>query len=179
MAGSTILLNGTIPLLATGVGFFVIPFVFPVAGYKQVSNTIPVVGLVGFHVFYVAVPVNCCAMAFMIVYAWWMTMKSGAALANPEVQRVISAAKSLQTAHAAGDDWNQRVTCPALELHALMGILTRTWGYELGCFTISCWTFAIGIVAIWLDGYTLPGVDRIMGLPQGFWHTIMGALVVQ
>ena len=105
-------------------------------------------------------------------------MKIGAALAAPKVQQVIDAAERGLPA-TSPVDWHKHVTRPALDLHALMGQMTQTWGRGVGCFAVSNWLFAAGTLCLMLDPKYARGFDDTMGLPAGVATASCFVFIVQ
>ena len=107
------------------------------------------------------------AMGLMVWHSWFLSMKFGAALSAPKVQRVIDAARLGRPAASPGD-WDTHVTRPALDLHGLMGQLTEVWGGGVGYFTLVNWLFATAVLCLLLDPKYCPGSDAALGFPGGF-----------
>ena len=120
--------NGAVPLVLCGALQSAGVLALSPEHYNEACNRVPVTGQVGFHLHYnFAFPIACVGMGPMLAHAWFLTMKVGAALAGPEVQRVIDEVKRGQPATHT-DDWNENVNRRAVGLHVLMGELTTIWG---------------------------------------------------
>eukprot|EP01051_Picozoa_sp_SAG22_P003477 SAG22_NODE_170_length_16713_cov_33.746298_9_plen_243_part_00 len=107
---------------------------------------------------------------------FWLTMKMAAVLARPRIQAVIESVR--RTDASDEEEWRARVTRPALELDALMGTLTATWGTGLGGFALTCWIFAGGLFAGLLDAEFTAGWDVMtrhlgVGVPDGTWRAVV------
>ena len=120
--------NGAMPLVLLGAFSFATPFLMSPEHFNEACNRVPVTGQVGAY-FWVSLthPIACVGMGPMLAHAWYLTMKVGAALAGPKVQRVIDEVKRGQPATHT-DDWNENVNHRAVGLHVLMGELTTIWG---------------------------------------------------
>ena len=54
------------------------------------------------------------------------------------------------------------MSCPALDLHGLMGQLTVVWGGGVGYFTLINWMFATATLCLILDPEALPGFEAAL-----------------
>ena len=66
----------------------------------------------------------------------------------------------------------------ALDLHGLMGQLTKIWGAGVGYFTVINWLFATAVLCMLLDPKVLPGMDAKLGLPGGFMTALFCVFLV-
>jgi hypothetical protein len=143
------------------------PWLISPERYRDICASIPLAGALGLHLWFgFALPVALIAMGLMVWHSWFMSMKLGAALSAPKVQRIIDAARRGRPA-TSPDDWHKHVTRPALDLHGLMGQLTKVWGGGVGYFTVINWLFTIGMLCLILDPKACPGFEAAIGLPGG------------
>ena len=141
-------------------------------------DSIPLAGALVLHLWVdFVVPVALTAMGIMVWHSWFLSMKLGAALSAPKVQRVIDAARRGRPA-TSPEDWDKDVTRPALDLHGLMGQLTEIWGAAVGYFTLINWLFAIATLCFVLDPQLLPGAEAAVGLPAGSLTAFLCFLLV-
>ena len=87
-------LNGALPFVVCVCVFAAIPWLIPPERYRDICASIPLAGALGLHLWLnFALPVAFTAMGLMVWHSWFLSMKLGAALSAPKVQRVIDAAR--------------------------------------------------------------------------------------
>jgi hypothetical protein len=154
------------------------PWLISPERYRDLCASIPLTGALGLHLWFgFALPVALLGMGLMVFHSWFLSMKLGAALSAPKVQRVIDAARRGRPA-TSPEDWHKDVTRPTLDLHGLMGQLTKVWGGGVGYFTVINWLFSIGMLCLILDPKVCPGFEAAIGLPGGFFTALCCVLLV-
>ena len=87
------LFQGALPFMGCGCLIAASPWLISPERYRDICDRIPL-GAFGLHLWVnFAVPVAFNAMGLMVWHSWFLSMKLGAALSAPKVQRVIDAAR--------------------------------------------------------------------------------------
>eukprot|EP01043_Picozoa_sp_COSAG02_P029440 COSAG02_NODE_1832_length_10723_cov_13.708020_5_plen_456_part_00 len=116
--------------------------------------------------FWLLVPLACAVCGVHVYFAWWMTMKTGAALAAVDIERVTASAHACTPSDR--EAWVRDVARPTANLHAgLLQSVSQTFGTGLGATTFSLWAYALAAFCSTLDAPFVAALDAAAGFPMG------------